>query len=164
MTATAKKAAPKTAAVKPAAAKATPAKAATPKADGPRTTCNFREGGWQGENFRALVSAPFACNEPRAKGKNHCATHEAMYVEAAKKRAALRKDSGEQPKAKAPRSAATSPKTSGGTTMDRELAAVKASREPARNSGGAKRESTPPAREMGTGPVGRLTAAVATAG
>lgn len=144
MTRTASKSAPDATTAKGTTrAKAAP-KPAKPKAE-PRAKCQYREGGWAEANgFRALVSAPFACSRPKAKGKNMCEQHEKEYVAAAKKRRALRDAAGETTP-RTPKSAGTSRALVGATPAK--------ARKPARNSGGAPRKSTPPVRPMGSGPV-----------
>lgn len=145
MTRTASKAAPEAATAKATTrAKAAP-KPAKAKAE-PRSKCQYREGGWAEANgFRALVSAPFACSRPKAKGKNMCEQHEKEYVVAARKRKALRAEAGTQPTA--PKSAGISRALVGATPAKARAG------KPARNSGGAPHKSTPPVRAMGSGPV-----------
>lgn len=115
MTATEKKAAPK------------------PKATLDKTICR-----WGAGRYFSPATAK-ACTAAKAPKRELCAPHE-LAMRAAKKAAAPAK-----PKAEAkPKSAGTSPKTTG-DPMAREIAATKAMKaKVAKNSGGQKRESTPP--------------------
>lgn len=122
MTATAKKAAPKTTTAKPA-----------PKAKPDKTICRWGEGRY----FSPKTAK--ACGATKAPKKELCSEHE-VAMRAAKKGLTPAKPKAESK----PRSAGTSPKTTG-DPMAREIAATKAMKaKVAKNSGGQKRTSTPP--------------------
>lgn len=87
---------------------------------------------------RAETCTTADCTAPRIRlNALKCTAHELVYRAAAKERAAARKAAAK---------ATATPK------------ATKTTQRPARNSGGAKRASTPPVRPMGSGAVARNAA------
>lgn len=115
--------------------KAAPKKATTVKRD--PNLCHF---GGPRKSYGATSTA--VCNKPKVAGRELCADHEAKWKVVAKARAAAKKPATP----KAPKSAGTSPKTTG-DPMAREIAATKAmkAKRTPKNSGGQVRASTPPA-------------------
>ena len=96
------------------ATKAKPAKPAKP-AKRDNALCHF---GGPRKSYGATTTA--VCNTPKVVGRELCADHEAKWKVVAKARATAKKPSAP----KVPKSAGSSPKTSG-DPMARELAATK---------------------------------------